>query len=37
LELGYGPEEADGLLADVAGDSAEELIGHALRLARTGA
>jgi len=37
LELGYGPEEADGLLADVAGDSAEELIGHALRLARMGA
>jgi holliday junction DNA helicase RuvA len=37
LELGYGPEEAEALLADAAGGSAEELIGHALRLARTGA
>ncbi len=36
LELGYGPEEADELLADAEGDSAEDLLGHALRLARTG-
>jgi holliday junction DNA helicase RuvA len=35
LELGYAPAEAEELLADVEGDSAEELIGHALRLART--
>jgi Holliday junction DNA helicase RuvA len=37
LELGYGPEEADGLLGDAPDGSAEELIGHALRLARSGA
>jgi Holliday junction DNA helicase RuvA len=36
LELGYAPEEADELLRDAAGDSAEALIGDALRLARTG-
>ncbi|MHB8242024.1 MAG: Holliday junction branch migration protein RuvA [Solirubrobacteraceae bacterium] len=36
LELGYGPEEADELLRDAEGESAEELLGHALRLARTG-
>jgi Holliday junction DNA helicase RuvA len=35
LELGYVPEEAEALLKDAEGDSAEELIGHALRLART--
>jgi len=34
LELGYGPEEADELLADAEGDSAEQLLGAALRLAR---
>jgi Holliday junction DNA helicase RuvA len=34
LELGYAPEEADGLLSDAEGDSAEDLIGAALRLAR---
>jgi Holliday junction DNA helicase RuvA len=37
LELGYGADEAEALLAEADGDSAEELIGHALRLARTGA
>ena len=36
LELGYAPEEADELLAGAQGDSAEQLIGQALRLARTG-
>lgn len=36
LELGYGLEEADALLADVEGDSAEQLIAAALRLARAG-
>jgi len=36
LELGYAPEEAEELLSDAAGDSAEELIGYALRLARAG-
>ncbi len=36
LELGYGPEEAEELLRDAEGDSAEELLGHALRLARAG-
>ncbi|HXR28175.1 MAG TPA: Holliday junction branch migration protein RuvA [Solirubrobacteraceae bacterium] len=36
LELGYAPAEADELLRDVDGDSAEELIAAALRLARTG-
>ncbi len=35
LELGYGPEEADELLRDAEGESAEELIGEALRLARS--
>ncbi|HTB70607.1 MAG TPA: Holliday junction branch migration protein RuvA [Solirubrobacteraceae bacterium] len=34
IELGYAPGEADGLLLDVEGDSAEQLIAHALRLAR---
>jgi len=37
IELGYGPEEAEELLADAEGESAEELISGALRLARTGA
>jgi len=36
LELGYGPEEADELLREAEGDSAEDLLGHALRLARSG-
>ena len=35
LELGYVPGEAEELLREAEGDSAEELIGHALRLART--
>jgi len=35
LELGYGPVEADELLRGADGDSAEELIGRALRLARS--
>ncbi|HEY4452304.1 MAG TPA: Holliday junction branch migration protein RuvA [Solirubrobacteraceae bacterium] len=35
LELGYAPEEADELLAEVEGASAEDLIGAALRLARS--
>jgi Holliday junction DNA helicase RuvA len=34
IELGYAPGEADGLLLDAEGDSAEQLIAHALRLAR---
>jgi holliday junction DNA helicase RuvA len=34
LELGYAPAEAEALLADVAGDTAEELLAHALRAAR---
>ena len=34
LELGYAPAEAEELLRDAEGESAEELIGHALRLAR---
>jgi len=34
LELGYTPGEAEDLLRDAAGESAEELIAHALRLAR---
>jgi holliday junction DNA helicase RuvA len=34
IELGYAPGEADGLLLDAEGDSAEALIAHALRLAR---
>ena len=36
LELGYAPGEAEELLAGVEGDSAEELLARALRLARTG-
>ena len=36
LELGYAPSEADELLRDAEGDSAEQLIAEALRLARTG-
>jgi Holliday junction DNA helicase RuvA len=36
LELGYTPGEVDGLLMEVEGDSAEELIAHALRSARSG-
>jgi Holliday junction DNA helicase RuvA len=35
LELGYAPGEAEELLRDAEGDSAEELLGHALRLARS--
>jgi Holliday junction DNA helicase RuvA len=35
LELGYSPAEADGLLMDAEGDSAEDLIAHALRAARS--
>jgi holliday junction DNA helicase RuvA len=35
IELGYGPGEADGLLLDAQGESAEELIADALRLARS--
>jgi Holliday junction DNA helicase RuvA len=34
LELGYAPGEAEALLSDAVGESAEELIAHALRLAR---
>lgn len=34
LELGYAPSEAEELLAGAEGDTAEELIGQALRLAR---
>jgi len=37
IELGYAPGEADELLRDADGDSAEELLAHALRLARAGA
>ena len=37
LELGYAPEEAEELLADAEGESAEELIARALRLARADA
>jgi Holliday junction DNA helicase RuvA len=36
LELGYAPGEADELLRDADGETAEELIAEALRLARTG-
>jgi holliday junction DNA helicase RuvA len=36
LELGYAPTEADELLSELGGDTAEELIGQALRLARSG-
>jgi holliday junction DNA helicase RuvA len=35
LELGYAPDEADELLRDLDGDTAEELLGGALRLARS--
>ena len=35
LELGYAPEEAEELLSGAEGDSAEDLLGHALRLARS--
>ncbi len=34
LELGYAPGEVDALLLDADGETAEELIAHALRLAR---
>jgi holliday junction DNA helicase RuvA len=36
MELGYSPGEAETLLSDAQADSAEELIAHALRVARTG-
>jgi holliday junction DNA helicase RuvA len=36
LELGYAPGEVEELLRAAEGDSAEELIAHALRAARTG-
>jgi Holliday junction DNA helicase RuvA len=36
IELGYGAAEADELLRDADGESAEDLIGAALRRARTG-
>jgi holliday junction DNA helicase RuvA len=36
LELGYAPGEADELLAEIEGESAEELIAGALRTARAG-
>jgi Holliday junction DNA helicase RuvA len=36
LELGYAPGEVEELLRDAEGDSAEELIAHALRVARAG-
>ncbi len=36
LELGYAPGEVEELLRDAEGDSAEELIAHALRAARAG-
>jgi Holliday junction DNA helicase RuvA len=35
LELGYAPAEAEALLEDAEGASAEELISHALRAARS--
>jgi Holliday junction DNA helicase RuvA len=35
LELGYAPAEADELLRELDGDTAEELLGGALRLARS--
>ncbi|HWW89499.1 MAG TPA: Holliday junction branch migration protein RuvA [Solirubrobacteraceae bacterium] len=34
LELGYAPAEAEELLRDASGDSAEELLAQALRVAR---
>jgi len=36
LELGYALGEAEELLRDAQGESAEDLIGHALRVARAG-
>jgi holliday junction DNA helicase RuvA len=36
LELGYSPVEVDSLLLEAEGESAEQLIAHALRLARAG-
>jgi len=36
IELGYSAAEAEELLADAEGESAEELMGSALRLARAG-
>jgi holliday junction DNA helicase RuvA len=36
LELGYAPDEADELLRDAEGNTAEDLLGQALRLARAG-
>jgi len=36
LELGYAPVEADELLAQAEGETAEQLIAGALRLARAG-
>jgi holliday junction DNA helicase RuvA len=36
IELGYAPGEVDGLLSDAEGETAEQLIAHALRLARSG-
>jgi Holliday junction DNA helicase RuvA len=35
IELGYTPAEADTLLIEAEGESAEDLIAHALRLARS--
>jgi Holliday junction DNA helicase RuvA len=35
IELGYAPGEAEGLLMDAEGETAEELIAHALRVARS--
>jgi holliday junction DNA helicase RuvA len=35
IELGYAPVEADSLLMDAEGESAEELIAYALRMARS--
>ncbi|HUB73053.1 MAG TPA: Holliday junction branch migration protein RuvA [Solirubrobacteraceae bacterium] len=37
LELGYAPAEAEEMLGGVEGDTAEELIAGALRMARAGA
>jgi holliday junction DNA helicase RuvA len=34
IELGYGPAEAEELMRDAEGESAEELLAHALRTAR---
>jgi len=36
LELGYAPGEVEALLREASGESAEELIAHALRAARSG-